>query len=140
MQLQAVPTERHPAWILGHLLLADTYLLFLLAVQPLGDDFSELLERYGPRSLPDTGNHYDSKDQLVGRLLQTNAARVAHVSAMTDRDHARPMSDAFLAQAQPTIGHHLLSVVFHEGYHSGQLSSWRKTHGFPAVRWTFGPP
>jgi hypothetical protein len=31
-------------------------------------------------------------------------------------------------------------LVFHEGYHSGQLSSWRKTHGFRAVHWTLGPP
>ena len=58
---------------------------------------------------------------------------------MTDQDLARPMADAFLAQAQPTIGHHLQSLVFHEGYHSGQLSSWRKTHGFAAVHWTLGP-
>jgi hypothetical protein len=50
------------------------------------------------------------------------------------------MADALLAQVQPTIGHHLQSLVFHEGYHSGQLSSWRKMHGFTAVRWTLGPP
>ena len=58
---------------------------------------------------------------------------------MTDHDLAQPMRDAFLAQAQPTIGHHLQSLVFHEGYHSGQLSSWRKAHGFGAVRWILGP-
>jgi hypothetical protein len=27
MHLQSAPGERHPAWLLGHLLLADTYLL-----------------------------------------------------------------------------------------------------------------
>ena len=30
MQVQAAPDERHPAWILGHLLLADSYLIHLL--------------------------------------------------------------------------------------------------------------
>jgi hypothetical protein len=44
--------ERHPTWILGHLLLADTYLLTLIDRQPLSDDFPTLLERYGPSSTP----------------------------------------------------------------------------------------
>jgi DinB superfamily len=139
MQLQAAAGERHPAWILGHLLLADSYLLFLLAAQPLVDDFSLLLERYGPEAPPNGRTRYDSKEELIDRLRRTNAVRVARVSAMVDRDLARPMPDALLAQAQPTIGHHLQGLVFHEGYHAGQLSSWRKAHGLPAVRWTLGP-
>jgi hypothetical protein len=48
MHRQSVPEERHPAWLLGHLLLADAYLLSLLAVQPLPEDFEALLHRYGP--------------------------------------------------------------------------------------------
>jgi hypothetical protein len=39
LQRQFVPGERHPAWLLGHLLLADSYLLFLLDARPLPDDF-----------------------------------------------------------------------------------------------------
>ena len=138
MQLQAALGERHPAWLLGHLLLADTYLLSLITVEPLADEFPLLLERYGPRSAP-TDTRYDSKQQLIDRLSRLNTVRVARVQAMADRDLACPMADALLAQAQPTIGHHLQGLVFHEGYHAGQLSSWRKTHGFTAVRWTLGP-
>jgi hypothetical protein len=140
MQLQAARGERHPAWLLGHLLLADTYLLSLLSDQPLADDFPLLLERYGPRSAPAAQTGYDSRQQLIDRLGRANAFRVARVQAMADPDLARPMADAFLAQAQPTIGHHLQGLVFHEGYHAGQLASWRRTHGFTAVRWTLGPP
>jgi len=139
MQRQAAPDERHPAWILGHLLLADSYLVHLLASQPLADDFPVLLERYGPASAPSAKAQYDSKDRLIDRLRQANVVRVARVSAMTDRELAAPMGDALLARVQPTIGHHLQSLVFHEGYHAGQLSSWRRTHGFTAVRWTMGP-
>jgi hypothetical protein len=76
---------------------------------------------------------------LVENLVRTNTLRLAKIRPMTDHDLAQPMRDAFLAQAQPTIGHHLQSLVFHEGYHSGQLSSWRKAHGFGAVRWILGP-
>lgn len=140
MQLQAAPKERHPAWILGHLLLADSYLGYLLASQALADDFPVLLERYGPASAPSAKTRYDSKDRLIDRLRQTNVVRVTRVSAMTDQELAAPMRDVLLARAQPTIGHHLQSLVFHEGYHAGQLSSWRMTHGLTAVRWTMGPP
>jgi DinB superfamily len=139
MQLQAVPDERHPAWILGHLLLADSYLLSLLGAQPLPDDFSLLLKRYGPAAAPNGETRYDTKQELIDRLRGTNVLRVAQVSAMQDRDLVSPMPDTVLAQVQPTIGHHLQSLVFHEGYHAGQLSSWRKTHGLTAVRWTLGP-
>lgn len=140
MQRQAAPAERHPAWILGHLLLADSYLLYLLAIQPLADDFPVLLERYGPASALNATTQYDSKDRLIDRLRRSNVVRVTRVSAMTDHELATPLGDVPLARVQPTIGHHLQSVVFHEGYHAGQLSSWRKTHGFTAVRWIMGPP
>ena len=140
VQRRAAPEERHPAWILGHLLLADSYLLYLLAIQPLADDFPVLLARYGPASAPNATTPDDSKDRLIDRLRQSNVVRVARVSAMTDHELASPLGDPLLARVQPTIGHHLQSLVFHEGYHAGQLSSWRKAHGFTAVRWTMGPP
>ena len=138
MELQAAPHERHPAWILGHLLLADTYLLFLLAVEPLSDDFPLLVEAFGPASVRAPVD-YDATPQLIDRLRRTHAVRLARVRAMTDQDMAQPLPDKLLAQAQSTLGHHLHGLVFHEGYHAGQLSSWRKAHGLPAVHWTFGP-
>jgi hypothetical protein len=137
MQLQGIAGERHPTWLLGHLLLADSFLLSLLAAEPLAGDFPLLLEHFGPRSTP-AQIHLDFAPQLVDRLRRTHAVRLARLEAMDDRDLAQPMPDAFLAEAQPTIGHHLHSLVFHEGYHSGQLSSWRKAHGFTAVQWTLG--
>ena len=137
MQRQATSDERHPAWLLGHLLLADTYLLFLLGVQPLGADFQRLLPLHGPKSSPTGQANYDSRPELIERLGRTHDLRLARVRDMTERDLAQPMPDAVLAQSQATMGHHLNSQVFHEGYHGGQLSSWRKAHGFAPVRWSF---
>ncbi len=131
--------EKRPAWILGHLLLADTYLLHLLTGEPLADDFSLLLERYGPASDSRARGESDPLDRFIDRLRQTNEARVARVSMMTEQDLAAPLADAFLARAQPTMGHHLQSLMFHEGYHAGQLSAWRTAYGCAAVRWTMGP-
>ena len=45
MCLQAVSGEHHPTWVLGHLLLADTYLLSLLDVEALTGDFASLVRR-----------------------------------------------------------------------------------------------
>ena len=139
MNWQSVAEERHPAWLLGHLALADTYLLFLLGVQPLEGDFQSLLQQYGPKSVPTSHSRYHTKHDLIERLSGTNDLRIARIRTMNDRDLAEPMPDRMLAAAQPTIGHHLCALVFHEGYHGGQLSSWRKAHGFAAVAWTLGP-
>ena len=141
MQRQFVAGERHPAWLLGHLLLADSYLLFLLEARPLPDDFPQLIAQYGPASAPaaDGETRAHTRDELIARLTDTGTARVACVAAMDAAALARPLADAHLAQAQPTIGHHLTGLVFHEGYHAGQLSAWRRAHGFAPTRWTSGP-
>ena len=138
-QDSTAPDEKPPLWFLGHLLLADTYLLHLLSGEPLADDFSRLLERYGPASGARVTGEFEAMEELIARLRQTNEARVARVSAMTDHELAAPLRDGFLARAPPTIGHHLQSLVFHEGYHAGQLSAWRTAHGLPAADWTMGP-
>jgi hypothetical protein len=130
MCVQAVPGGRHPVWILGHLLLADTYLLFLLGVRELPSDFSSRLRKYGPGAIPTSdASAYDAKALLVRSLLETGALRVGAVREMTTEAFERPLPDDVLARAQPTVGHHLHSQVFHEGYHNGQLSSWRKARG-----------
>lgn len=135
---QSVSGEHHPSWTLGHLLLADTYLLSLLKARPLADDFSMLLVRYGPDASPTASlTDYDEKQVLTNRLVDTGIARVTAIRAMSERDLAAPTPDPVLARGQPTIGHHIYSLVFHEGYHSGKLSMWRKTHGFSAVPWMF---
>src|SRR4026207_1394272 len=59
---QSIPGERHPARILGPLLLGDVCLLSLLNAAPLSDDLPTLLRRYGPRATPTSApGHYDTK-------------------------------------------------------------------------------
>lgn len=133
---QSAAGENHPIWILGHLLLGDTYLLSMLKVQELSEDFSDLLSKYGPNSKPiSTLEYYDSKHFLVERLTETDVLRLDAIRQMNS--FVQPTPDETLAQTQPTIGHHLQILVFHEGHHCGQLSSWRKIQGFSAVKRIF---
>ena len=140
MTEQSLPEERHPLWILGHLLLGDTYLLSLLGVESLSSDFDGLLRHYGPGAEPTSRlEEYDSKAILIDRLSASGTRRVDAVRRMTVADLGQGMPDPYLAQAQPTIAHHLLALVCHEGYHAGQLSVWRRTHGLQPARWVFAP-
>ena len=136
MCLQSVAGENHPAWILGHLLLGDVYLLSMLKVRELSADFMELLGKYGPNSNPNSIiENYDSKHFLGERLTETGVLRLGTIRQMKTLD--QPTPDETLVRTQPTIGHHLQILVFHEGHHCGQLSSWRKGQKLSAVKGIF---
>src|SRR5262245_21793220 len=102
IQIQSNPLERNPVWLLGHLLLADVYLLSLLGAEPISDDFQLLLAHYGPSSAPTSETPHHSKRQLVDRLTRTNGSRLTRIQKMVDSELARAMPDVFLAEAQPT--------------------------------------
>ena len=136
--LQSVPGERHPAWVLGHLVLADVYLLSVLGAEPLPEDFPALLRAYGPGAEPRGANGlYEPIRALEARLARTGSVRRAVIERMSPGELDRPNPDAVLARNQPTIGHHLHALLFHEGHHAGQLAAWRRSHGLPAIPWTF---
>ena len=123
-----------PAWILGHLLLGDNYLLSLLKVREISADFADLLNKYGPHSNSALGN-FDTKKFLIEKLTETNALRLGAVRKL--ENFAAPLPDETLSRTQPTIAHHLQMLVFHEGHHCGQLASWRKSHGFSPIKGIF---
>lgn len=136
MCLQTSASENHPAWILGHLLLGDTYLLSMLQSSELSADFVDLLSKYGPASKPNpTIENYDSKDFLVERLTETGALRTGALQKIKNFD--QPTPDETLVRTQPTVGHHLQILVFHEGHHCGQIAAWRKAQGLSAVKGIF---
>lgn len=132
MRLQSAAGENPPVWILGHLLLGDTYLLHLLKSRELSADFTELLSKYGTNS---SGENYDSKQFLVEKLTETDSLRCEAVRQINDLNKAMP--DETLAERQPTIAHHLQMLIFHEGHHCGQLSAWRKLQGLSPVKGIF---
>jgi uncharacterized damage-inducible protein DinB len=49
----------------------------------------------------------------------------------------QPTPDETLVRTQPTVGHHLQMLVFHEGHHCGNIAAWRKANKFSAVKGIF---
>jgi hypothetical protein len=138
--LQSTPTEHHPAWVFGHLLLGDVYLLRLLGASALPSDFDTLLHTYGPgASVTGIPERYLSKDIVTARLRQSGALRVECVRTVSFSELGRTTPDEALASSQPTLAHHINALVFHEGYHAGQLSTWRLRQGLAPVRWILAP-
>lgn len=134
--LQSAAGENPPIWILGHLLLGDVYLLSMLKVRDLSADFMKLLSKYGPHSNPNSiSENYDSKQFLVERLTETGLLRTDAIRRMKSLDEPTP--DATLVKTQPTIGHHLQTLVFHEGHHCGNIAAWRKANKLSAVKGIF---
>lgn len=119
---------------MGHLLLADNYLLSLLKVRELSADFADLLSEYGPDSNSALGN-FDTKKFLVENLRQTNSLRLDAIRKMQNFDQLMP--DETLRRTQPTIGHHLQMLIYHEGHHGGNIASWRKAQKLSAVKGIF---
>jgi len=136
MCLQTSAKENPPIWILGHLLLGDVYLLSMLKTRELSADFMELLGKYGPHSNPNSiRENYDSKQFLVERLTKTGLLRTDAIRRMKSLDEPTP--DETLVKTQPTIGHHLQTLIFHEGHHCGQIAAWRKAQKLSAVKGIF---
>jgi hypothetical protein len=79
--------------------------------------------------------NYDSKQFLVERLTETGVLRTGALRQMKSLD--QPTPDETLVRTQPTIGHHLQTLVFHEGHHCGQIAAWRKAQKLSAVKGIF---
>ncbi|MBI4852100.1 MAG: DinB family protein [Acidobacteria bacterium] len=139
---QSVEGENHPAWTLGHLFLADCMIFSVLQV-PDAPQLSQLPKEwwraYAPGNAPSADkNRYHAKEELMEKLIRTEQIRKQAIEKLTMEDLSRPTPDPHFAITQPTIGHLLHYLLFHEGNHAGQLASWRKTRKLPSGSGAFG--
>lgn len=84
--------------------------------------------------------HGINGNALVSRLEQTGLHRASAIDLMSIGELSATLPDTFLSRSQPTLEHHVQGLVFHEGYHAGQLSSWRRSQGLPPVSWRLAEP
>jgi uncharacterized damage-inducible protein DinB len=133
---QPAPKTNHPAWVLGHLLQVEYSFRQLITGEPAPafiDDAWKAI--YGGNSTPVADKtKYKPKAFYIEKLGEVRSQIVDRLKSMTDADFSKEHPDPNRRTRFPTVGH---TVVFygtwHETYHAGQLSTWRRVQGLPPV-------
>ncbi|MCL2648879.1 MAG: DinB family protein [Phycisphaerales bacterium] len=136
MCYQPAPKTNHPAWVLGHLLSSEYMFLSLIGGSPIPAWIdAEYRATYGGNSQPVADkSKYKPKSFYIEKLTAAREQIIARLKQMKDEDFAAPHPDPARRERFPTIGHMvMLYGTWHEAYHSGQLSAWRRVQGLPAV-------
>ncbi len=119
-------------WLVGHIVAARQHMLSALDQKPVWSE--KKIERYDRHSPPVTGP--DDAEPLA-EMLKTLAASLEGIIRGLDR--VTPEQLAAKAPFSPTnnenetYGSLLAGLVFHEAYHTGQTSYWRRIVGKESV-------
>ncbi len=131
---------KHPGWVLGHLCEASG-----MAAAMMGGNQEERrtncglpklwVEQTSPGSQLSTERSlYGSKEDLISELKRLHELLAGRFSVASDELLNAPFSDEEYRQYYPTnLDCCVYIMAHHEGYHLGQLSSWRKAMGFPTT-------
>jgi hypothetical protein len=128
MALQPAGARNHPAWTLGHLVFVESRAELALG---LGADLpGGWKERFAPGSTPSSDRRtYPPKAELLDRLARQRLALLSKVEGMSAADLDRPAPPSPVLGPRATLGDVLLYLAWHEGYHNGQLTVWRRAAG-----------
>ncbi|MDB5309184.1 MAG: hypothetical protein JWO38_3386 [Gemmataceae bacterium] len=130
---QPAPGLNHPAWTLGHLVIAADYALQCLGARPATPDGWAALFNTG--TVPDPNRAaYPSKGELMNAYEAGHAAVDAAAAAADPGRMARPNPVDALRPRFPTLGDLLgYLLTTHEAAYLGQLSAWRRVVGKKGV-------
>jgi uncharacterized damage-inducible protein DinB len=135
---QPAPGMNHPAWVLGHLLALDALLLSWLVPEQGSSIETEWMQTYGPSSAAvSLRDKFLPKQVYLDRLRETGKRLQTALQGKTVADLAREHPKPASRSVFPTLGHVLQYALWHEGYHGGQLSAWRRVQGLPTVGVSF---
>ena len=133
MTQQPLAGVNHPAWILGHLAYSADGAAALLGGQKSLS--REWLVKFGRGSrLSSVRADYPGKEELVATLERTFEHARHLAAAATPKQLAAQHGNAAFAEALPQVAD-LCSFLLtgHFSLHLGQLSSWRRMIGLPAL-------
>jgi hypothetical protein len=133
MAEQPVPGVNHPAWIIGHLAYsADLMIGRLGGEKVLPAEWTELFKQ-GSSPSANRGD-YPSKDDLLKGLENSFACARAAICGASDEALATPSTNPKMREALPTLREGSAFILTgHFGVHLGQLSTWRRLVGMPAL-------
>jgi hypothetical protein len=130
---QPAPGLNHPAWILGHLVVAADYGLTLLGPKTVAPEGWGAL--FNPGTVPDPNRSaYPSKAELLNTFEAAHGAFSGAVAATDPAQVARPNPIESFRPRFPTLADMLTYLLTtHEAGHLGQLSAWRRMMGKKGV-------
>jgi uncharacterized damage-inducible protein DinB len=134
--VQPAAKTNHAAWVLGHLLASDYSLRALITGEPPAAFLDDAWKAtYGGGSTPVADkSKYKSKAFYIEQLSIVREQIVAGLKKMTPADFDKEHPDPKRRERWPTVGHAIMFYgTWHESYHSGQLSTWRRVQGLPPV-------
>ncbi|MEO8026705.1 MAG: DinB family protein [Bryobacteraceae bacterium] len=131
LTLQPANMVNHAAWTLAHLHTSDVLVRATFTGSPVD---KKLVENFANGSKPAPNldafrELFSSKDGLIEKMTASHAAAMDAVGALSDADLDRENPNEKSRGYFPTIGDLLTYLIWHEGYHFGQLSHWRKAAG-----------
>ena len=119
----------HPAWSLGHLVVAADHLAQLLGLEStLPEDWSETFKTGGePSGDPST---YPGKEEILTALKQQHARNVEAAKNVDASRFAEPHPNEGAREHFPTVGDMVVFLMTsHEMDHLGQSAAWRRAMG-----------
>ena len=125
----ALPTGlvNHPAWIVGHIVLAAERTIQILGGQAACTDECAALFQVPPAA--DAGP-FPAKDELMAALTDCYGRLEKAFEAASDEQLAQPLPDDAMREVFPTVGDMAIGVLtLHPALHLGQLAAWRTAMG-----------
>lgn len=133
------PDAKHPAWTLSHLCVASGMAASFLdesgQESPLGG-VPEAWAGVSSPGMPITNERsaYASKDELLAELERLHGVVAERFAGASDAFLAREFPSPDYREFWPTVGHAAFYMLaYHEGYHLGQMSQWRRAAGYPSA-------
>ena len=126
MAAQSGGVINHPAWSLGHLVVAADHLGQLLGLESnLPEGWSETFKTGGEPS--GDASAYPSKEEILGALKEQHARNTGAVINIDASRFAEPHPDEARRKYFPTVGDMIIFLMTsHEVGHLGQIAAWRR--------------
>lgn len=128
-KMTALPAglTNHPAWIIGHIVLAAERTLQVLGGP--AELTAESAAMFGDPPNADAGAFPDKED-LLASLTDCYRRLERAFDAATDEQLAQPLPDEQMREIFPTVGDMAVGVMtLHPAIHLGQLAAWRTAMG-----------
>jgi len=129
---QSAPTDNHVLWVIGHLIGTDAWICDLVGA-PRVQAPETLLKACGMGSKP-TKNaaDYAPLPEMLKLLESARAGLVSWLKSATPAQLSVPLNDKTQGFADDPADA-LYKLVWHEGWHAGQIASLRKSLGLAPI-------